>query len=447
MADLLSGIINPLIADPAAGFRAGQQRGEAKIAEGLVGDVLGQTFGGKLGELGKIDPNAALELSKVLGIPTTSEGRLKKFVGDTQAVSTIFDGAGPEAAAQYLAEQIQVLDSGGPADQILKAKYSETIQSLRSGDPTVIKRVGDALRTSMGQFIENGFIKSPEGFTLGKDQVRFDPEGEIIARGPSATGAAPQIPQQLLEGLSPSSRAKGKAAFDAAGGGKDGVKAFNEAVKLDRETTQRGDIPQVIETTYPNASPAEIQELQSAAQAAKTPEAGLKNAASIRTEQRRLKKAKGFQERAVQLLDNILASDQLGDVTGSIEGAIDFRFSDAEAEIIADIDEAQNILTAENMDLMTGVLSESDIKLLKNLSSGGLNRKRGLKRFEKDAQTMRDKLSAQLVTTVDDTQPPQTTQQQDTQPDQLGANQQIMEDAQGNRAIVDISTGRVIREL
>ncbi len=102
------------------------------------------------------------------------------------------------------------------------------------------------------------------------------------------------------------------------------------------------------------------------------------------------------------MLDKILASDQVGDVTGSLEGAIDFRLSDVEAQLIADIDEAQNILTADNMDLMTGVLSESDIKLLKNLSSGGLNRKRGEKRFRQDVKQMRDRLCSQAVLTTDD---------------------------------------------
>lgn len=136
---------------------------------------------------------------------------------------------------------------------------------------------------------------------------------------------------------------------------------------------------------------------------AKTAESGLKAANKIRTEQRRLKKAKGFQERAVGLLDGILASDQLGDVVGSIEGSYDIRpFSDAEAELITDIEETQNILTADNMDLMTGVLSESDIKILKNLSSGALNRKRSEKRVRADITQLRDKLNSEIVRTVDD---------------------------------------------
>ena len=137
---------------------------------------------------------------------------------------------------------------------------------------------------------------------------------------------------------------------------------------------------------------------------AKTTESGLKAAGKIRSDQRRNKKAQAFQIRAVELLTKILASDELDDVLGSIEGSIDFRIQDAEAEIISDIEEATNILTADNMDLMSGVLSESDIRILKTISGGGLNRKRSEERFRTDVQTMIDKLNSQQVLTVDDQQ-------------------------------------------
>jgi hypothetical protein len=239
-----------------------------------------------------------------------------------------------------------------------------------------------------------------DDFTLKAGEKRFDRGGTVIAE---VKGDLSEAPEGLLRGLSSVERERAKAAFSAAGGGKEGVKALNESIKITRETTQREDVPQILDSSFPNASPAERAQLEAVMTGAKTVESGLKQADKIRAEQRRLKKAKGFQERAVSLLDNILSSDQLGDVTGSIEGAIDFRFTDVEAELVADIDEAQNILTAENMDLMTGVLSESDIKLLKNLSSGALNRRRGVKRFIKDATLLRDKLNSQLVQTVDDT--------------------------------------------
>ena len=295
-----------------------------------------------------------------------------------------------------------VLQEGGNAEQ------SRSMASAMIEDPSIAKNkaaMALALHAPEEYRAYREATAAPEaeaGFTLSEGQTRFDAAGNPIANVDAAGGMA-SIPSALTEGLSEQVASKGAAAFSSAGGGKDGIDAFIKVVDKATEQEQRALVPALLENSFPNASPAEFQELEAAAAAGVSVESGLKSARTIRTEQRRLKKAKGFQERSVALLDNILASNQVGDVTGPIEGRIDFKmFSDAEAELIADIDEAQNILTADNMDLMTGVLSESDIKLLKNLSSGALNRIRGKKRFLKDVQNMRDKLSSQLVLTADD---------------------------------------------
>ena len=245
--------------------------------------------------------------------------------------------------------------------------------------------------------------KQRPGFTLKPGEIRFGPGGQEIARVDATAGA--QRPEALVAGLPENVQAQAIEAFNLAGGGDKGVKALQKAVETGRAQVRREEIPQTLAASFPNASPAELQQLEATALAGKTPESGLKSAEKVRSEQRRLKKAQSFQSRALQLIDRILANPELNDVIGSFEGRIDFlsATSDAESEAIADIEEAQNILTAENMDLMTGVLSESDLQLLKNLSSGALNRTRGEVRFRKDAQTLRDKLSSQLVQTVDDT--------------------------------------------
>ena len=41
------------------------------------------------------------------------------------------------------------------------------------------------------------------------------------------------------------------------------------------------------------------------------------------------------------------------------------------------------------MEIMTGILSESDLKLLKTISGGAFNRTRGIDRFKKDAGQIR----------------------------------------------------------
>lgn len=218
-----------------------------------------------------------------------------------------------------------------------------------------------------------------------------------------ALGKVTPIPEELLTGLSDEVSAKAAASFSAAGGGERGLKAVSKVIDKASEQERRLTSPAIIKSSFPNATPAEVVQLQSSMDAAKTTEAGLKAAKIVREEQRTSKKAKTFQERGVALLDSILANEQLGDVVGSVEGAIDFRLSDAESELIDDINEVGDILTADNLNLMSGVLSESDIKILRALAGGGLKRTRSEPRFRKDVTALRDKLGANLVQTADDT--------------------------------------------
>ena len=247
-----------------------------------------------------------------------------------------------------------------------------------------------------------GVGKDDEGFTLGKDEVRYDQAGNVVARAPTSLGQSVEIPPVLLEDLSPDLGDKAGAAYTAAGGGKEGMIAYQKQVDKGTEQERRLSSPKILAASFPKASPAEMAQLQGAMDGAKTTESGLKEATKVREEQRRLVKAKGFQERAIDLLNGILDNPELDDVLGSIEGAIDFRLQDSEAELIADIEEAGNILTADNLSLMSGVLSESDIKILKNLAGGGLIRTRSSDRFKRDVEKLRDKLSSQMVVTIGD---------------------------------------------
>lgn len=324
-----------------------------------------------------------------------------------------------------------------PDDQKLQALINQEKDIIEKGGDPVDTRAGiqaaqegrfDELNQGLDNILQSGvqqgIIKAAEGaeaekaFTLSEGQTRFGPGGKVIAqvapraqRQTEAEKEVKPIPLELLVGLDDEIASKGAAAFQAAGGGSDGLKAFQKIVDAGTEQQKRLASPAILKSSFPRASKAETVQLQAAMDSAKTTESGLKAATKVRSEQRRTKKAQAFQTRAVELLDNILASGQgilggdLGDVLGSIEGAIDVRFfSDDEAEIIADIEEATNILTADNMDLMTGVLSESDIKILKSLSGGALNRKRTKERFVKDVTTIRDKLASQKVVTVDEQQ-------------------------------------------
>lgn len=332
----------------------------------------------------------------------------------------------------------------------IKAKNgdsTESEQALQLAQAGNFEELNQGLDNLFQVGVTTGFLKAEPvtkaaaDFTLRPGQTRFGPGGEQIASvaakavtDESATKAI--IPPVLLQGLDPGVANKGAAAFEAAGGGDKGLTAFQKIVDAGTEQQRRLASPQILKESFPRATPAELVQLQSTMDAAKTTETGLKSAAKVREEQRRTKKAKGFQERAIQLLDSILANDELDDVLGSIEGAIDFRLQDSESELIADIEEAGNILTADNLNLMSGVLSETDIKILKNLAGGGLNRKRSVDRFTKDVTSIRDKLSSQLVVTIDDQAEQREAVQIPTAPPSGREGGKLMTDAQGNKAFV-----------
>jgi hypothetical protein len=228
------------------------------------------------------------------------------------------------------------------------------------------------------------------------DAARFNPKaGTTVNVGTGGAVEEVVTPPELLRGLPPEVAEKHDAVYRAAGGGKDGLDALNKLSEKLSEQDRRAQSENILKASFPNASEDEMAELKAAMNAAENTEAGLQQAREVRESQRKTKKGKQFQQRAVSLLRKIVDNPNLPDVLGSLEGSVDFRlFDDEEAELIADIEEAGNILTAENLDLMSGVLSESDIALLKSLASGGLNRRRTEDRFISDVQSMIERLSS-----------------------------------------------------
>lgn len=76
--------------------------------------------------------------------------------------------------------------------------------------------------------------------------------------------------------------------------------------------------------------------------------------------------------RAYSLVSNLLSPDRQNSIKAAA-GPIDAMmptFFGKTADVEADLSELQNLLTLDNLDRMTGVLSESDIKLLANAASG-----------------------------------------------------------------------------
>lgn len=183
MADILQGIANPAIANVPGAIASGRQarigredRGREEETRRLAGDILKKTMGGKLGNLGKVSPKVAVELSQALGIPLNEKDRIQSMMGDIQIAATIFESAGPQAAAEFAAEKASMLEGLG----IQPTQYLETIQGLTSQDPNEVQAAGQALINLRDGFISQGLLKGPSQV---KSEAKFSPKTSVLDDG------------------------------------------------------------------------------------------------------------------------------------------------------------------------------------------------------------------------------------------------------------------------
>lgn len=226
------------------------------------------------------------------------------------------------------------------------------------------------------QFSAMGLIQAPEkpqNVKLGKDDRIVNPvTGEEVVGASSTVEKPTTAPREIIEALPENIRPQAEAAYTAAGGGSSGLSAVNDVSERDAES---------------------------------------------RSEESANQKARGVQMRAIDLTTRILANPDTKDVVGSIGGSALGTFlnpsnylDQGNANAIADIEELADILTTENLDLMTGVLSESDIKLLRSVAGGGLDRKRGNQQFERDVNRVletlitAERMSAEDLSSLSDEQ-------------------------------------------
>jgi len=80
MAGLMDAIINPAQTDVLGALDKGRER----QATDLAGELLGQTIGGKIGQLARLSPDKALAFAKATGTPLTSKGRIENLMGESE---------------------------------------------------------------------------------------------------------------------------------------------------------------------------------------------------------------------------------------------------------------------------------------------------------------------------------------------------------------------------
>lgn len=223
------------------------------------------------------------------------------------------------------------------------AVSSQHVKDLLDAGDT--KGASEFLNFSDQVAVSGGFLQAapkPESFVLGPEDIRFE-NGEEVARGMGKPVAVQEvvapIPEAVIQNLSPEDQEIAREVYATAGGNNAGLNAMSGFI-----------------------------EAQAVASEAK-----------ITTD-----KARGMQLKAIGLASNILANDETVDVVGSIQGRGGNNMFDPEnTQAIADIEELSNMLTADNLSMMSGVLSESDIKIIASVAGGGLDRRRSDKVFMK----------------------------------------------------------------
>tara|TARA_R110000772_G_scaffold138539_1_gene247501 strand:- start:120 stop:719 length:600 start_codon:yes stop_codon:yes gene_type:complete len=148
---------------------------------------------------------------------------------------------------------------------------------------------------------------------------------------------------------------------------------------------------------FPSADNAEMAELQSIVRNAESYEKGMESAQKRRESQKTDSAGRENKLRGIQLVNRILDNKELEAVIGGMEGShkIDSRqhmFDQLEINAIADIENLADILTGDNLGMMSGVLSESDMKIIANIAGGGLNRQRSLEVFKADIMAIKEVL-------------------------------------------------------
>ncbi len=141
---LFQAIINPAIANVPGAVAAGEQQADVRQqrqARDLAGEVLGETFTGKLGALARLDPDTALRISREFGIDPSSRGRFNSFIGSAVAGNQLLNTLGPQEAGVFLSEQADQVEAFlGPGSA---QRTRGLANRLLNGDPAAAQELAE----------------------------------------------------------------------------------------------------------------------------------------------------------------------------------------------------------------------------------------------------------------------------------------------------------------
>ena len=339
-----------------------------------------------------------------------AERRQKTLFLDNRVALSMFENGDYKSVGDLFDDRLGLLPEG------VDNRDSARMRGLARAalvNPRAVEELGKELRRIDNFAVVNEVLSAPELPTIvsGSD---IDEYGQIIERNPRTgeltsstvedfeTGSpVSQIPPSLLSNLEDNDRKEAQDLFAAVGGGSDGIKALNELSMRKKERDKSENVGSVLSNLYPDASQEELDRLILTVRQAKDVETGLGLASTLRESQEVKLKGRRVKENALTLAKRILDNKELTAVTGSIQGRGqlgDFRYRNDELETnaIIDINNLRDMLTANNLKMMSGVLSETDIKIIANVAGGGLERQRSPEAFKVGLQEIINGLTLDL---------------------------------------------------
>lgn len=248
------------------------------------------------------------------------------------------------------------LESAARDEQALQqARREQLLNAMTGGDPSKAASLEMLPTGSLEQLLMNRY-KPSEPITLKQGETVYDPAtGQPIYTAPMQQ--KPQAPVSVRPGQTLVDPMTGEPIYTAPAAEPKLPAGYRMS-----ETGEAEPIPGTLQAV-------QMQEAQSKQQ-----------------------KGNMLKTEALRLVDELLADkDAIYSAAGPFDAMTPTFFSDAkDAEI--KLDTLANILTAENLDMMKGILSDTDIKILRSIQAGGLRLDRGDKQLIAELERMQKAL-------------------------------------------------------
>jgi len=231
----------------------------------------------------------------------------------------------------------------------------EAMQLLTT-DPQQLTAV---TRSVVEQGRNMGILQIPEqaeGFTLSEGQARFDAQGNPIA-------AVSKSPMTTI----------GKARYDLNQGSIDDDQ-FRMIVQKESGLKSPQEINQMVEIEKLKAIAGrddekrrmELQKLQNEID---------QGAVKVEESQEKIEKGSQLKAKTLRLVNELMSDvDALRSVVGPFDQSwLSPTLYDKSLRAQTKVNQLKSILTAENLGLMTGVLSETDLKVIAAIAGGGID--------------------------------------------------------------------------